>query len=195
MQTSDKDKHNFARSLIEGNVDSFEIFYQTEYDNLCHFVSSFITHNRQQVEDIVQESFLAFWTSRHALDPSRNIRAYLYTIAKNKTINTLKFQSRFQRTTTKQAQVDLEIKTLESEVMTSRIDALEMERIIDKTYDILEGRVRESFILSRKQGMTYPEIARQLGVSEKSVERYITTALKIFRSKLSYYFGLLLMIF
>ncbi|MDR1951498.1 MAG: hypothetical protein LBP96_04630, partial [Bacteroidales bacterium] len=141
MQTNDKDKLNFARSLIEGNINSFEMFYQTEYDNLCYFVSSFITHNRQQVEDIVQESFLAFWTSRHGLDPSRNIRAYLNTIAKNKTINTHKFLSRFQRITTKQAQVDLEIKTLESEEMTSRIDSLEMERIIDKTYDILEGRV------------------------------------------------------
>jgi RNA polymerase sigma-70 factor (ECF subfamily) len=70
-----------------------------------------------------------------------------------------------------------------------------MERIIDKTYDILEGHVRKSFVLSRKHGLTYPEIAKKLGVSEKSVERYISMALKIFRRKLSPYLGMFLLIF
>jgi len=194
MRTSQTDdKHEFVLSIIEGNLNAFEMFYQTEYNNLRYFVSSFISHSNLQAEDIVQESFLAFWTSRHVLDPTRNMRAYLYTIAKNKTINALKFQSRFQGMSDKQKEVDFEIKTLESEDMTQRIDALDMERIIDKTYDILKGHVRESFILSRKHGLTYPEIARKLGVSEKSVERYISMALKVFRQKLSYYLPIFLL--
>ncbi|MCL2416927.1 MAG: sigma-70 family RNA polymerase sigma factor [Bacteroidales bacterium] len=174
---------------------AFELFYRTEYNNLRYFVSSFTAHSNLLPEDIVQESFLTFWTSRQALDPTKNIRAYLYTIAKNKTINALKFQTRFQRGTTGQKENDFGLTVLESEDLTSRIDALDMERIIDKTYDILKGHVRESFILSRKHGMTYQEIAKKLQVSEKSVERYMSTALKIFRRKLSHYIGVLLVFF
>jgi UDP-N-acetylmuramate dehydrogenase len=189
------DKHDFVRSIIEGNTNSFELFYQTEYNNLRYFVSAFISKTNLHAEDIVQESFMAFWNSRHILDSTRNIRAYLYTIAKNKTINALKIQSRFQEITTNQMEVNFGIKTLESDDMMARIDTLDMERIIDKTYNILKGHVRESFILSRKHGMTYPEIAKKLGVSEKSVERYISMALKVFRRKLSYYLGMMLLIF
>jgi len=188
-----QDKHDFTRSIIEGNKVAFELFYRAEYSNLRYFVSSFMAHSDLLPEDVVQESFLAFWTNRHGLDPTKNIRAYLYTIAKNKTINALKFQTRFQRGTIEQRENDFGLMVLESEDLTSRIDALDMERIIDKTYDILKGHVRESFVLSRKHGMTYPEIARKLKVSEKSVERYMTTALKIFRRKLSHYLGVLLL--
>ena len=174
---------------------AFELFYRAEYNNLRYFVSSFITHSNEQAEDIVQESFLTFWTNRHTLDPAKNIRAYLYTIAKNKTINALKFRSRFAAITPGLLEVNFGLKTLESEDMISRIDALDMERIINKTYDILKGPVRESFILSRKYGMSYQEIARKMGTSEKSVERYISVALKIFRIKLSQYLKILLLIF
>ena len=186
-----QDKLHFTLSIIEGNVQSFELFYRTEYDNLRYFVSSFITHGGLLAEDIVQETFLAFWTNRHMLDPGRNIRAYLYTIAKNKTINALKLRSKIQGISTALMEVNFSIKTLESEEMSSRIDALNMERIIDKTYNILKGPVRESFRLSRQQGMTYQEIALHMGVSEKSVERYISMALKVFRRKLSYYSGVI----
>jgi RNA polymerase sigma-70 factor (ECF subfamily) len=92
-------------------------------------------------------------------------------------------------------EVNFGLKTLESEDVISRIDALDMERIINKTYDILKGPIRESFILSRKHGMSYREIAQRMGTSEKSVERYIGIALKTFRRKLFHYLSILLLIF
>lgn len=191
QKTSD---NNFAHSIIEGNMTAFELLYRAEYNNLRYFVSSFTAHSDLQPEDIVQEAFLSFWASRQTLDPSKNMRAYLYTIAKNKTINALKFQTRFERGSVGQKDNDFELSVLKSEDLTSRIDALDMERIIDKTYDILKGHVREAFIFSRKHGMTYKEISEKMHVSEKSVERYITTALKIFRKRLSYYIGGLVLI-
>ena len=188
------EKQDFVRSIIEGNLTAFELFYRAEYNNLRYFVSAFVAHSTIEPDDIAQESFLAFWTNRETLDPSRNIRAYLYTIARNKTINALKFQTRFDRNSMEQKETDFGLNVLQSEDLTSRIDALDMQRIIDKTYDILDGRVRESFILSRKHGLTYPEIAKKLDVSEKSVERYMSTALKTFRKRLSYYIGVTIFI-
>ena len=190
-----EEKQKFTLSIKEGNINSFEVFYRTEYNNLCYFVSSFILHKSQMVEDIVQESFLSFWASREVLDPSQSIRAYLYTIARNKAINVLKIRSRYTNVAIEQKEIRFSIEVLESEELTSKIDALDMERIIDKTYNILKGPLREAFILSRKYGKNYREIARKMGVSEKSVERYISTALKIFRTKLSHFLPMLITFF
>ena len=190
-----EEKQNFTLSLKEGNVHSFEILYRTEYNNLCYFVSSFIPHQSQITEDIVQESFLSFWTNRETLDPAKSIRAYLYTIARNKAINVLKIRSRYTNLAPEQKEIWHKIEVLESDALTSRIDALDMERIIDKTYNILKGNVRRAFILSRKYGKNYKEIAQSMEVSEKSVERYISTALKIFRTKLSRFIPIFLIFF
>lgn len=46
----------------------------------------------------------------------------------------------------------------------------------------LPARVRRAFILSRFMGLKYCEIAKDLNVSESSVEKYIISALKALRS-------------
>ena len=43
--------------------------------------------------------------------------------------------------------------------------------------DGLRPKVRDAFLLSQLQGLRYEEIARQLDVSKRSVERYIATAM------------------
>lgn len=47
----------------------------------------------------------------------------------------------------------------------------------------LPPRCREVFVLSRVSGMTYPQIARELGISVKAVEKHITKALLEIRRK------------
>lgn len=46
----------------------------------------------------------------------------------------------------------------------------------------MPGRVRRAFILNRFEGKNYREIAREMKVSESSIEKYIISALKLLRS-------------
>ena len=50
-------------------------------------------------------------------------------------------------------------------------------------------------MLSRFDGMTYNEIALELGISEKTVEYHISKALKILRSELGDYLPLVAILF
>lgn len=60
------------------------------------------------------------------------------------------------------------------EALTQVREALQM---IDALLEGLPVKVRTTFMLSRVSGLTYPEIALQLGISQRSVSDYMTRAL------------------
>ena len=65
---------------------------------------------------------------------------------------------------------------------------MEAKQTLTFIYQSLEGlpqNPRQAFILNRAKGLTYPEIAKQMGVSVSSVEKYILEALKHLRSALA----------
>ncbi|MBV6824969.1 sigma-70 family RNA polymerase sigma factor [Pseudomonas sp. PD9R] len=45
---------------------------------------------------------------------------------------------------------------------------------LDRTLARLPGKVRATFLLSRVDGLTYPQIAAELGISPRSVSAYMT---------------------
>lgn len=57
--------------------------------------------------------------------------------------------------------------------------------------DALPDRCREVFLMSKRDGMTYREIAEELDISERTVEHQISKALRILRSKASDFFQML----
>lgn len=54
--------------------------------------------------------------------------------------------------------------------------------------DSLPRRCREVFLMSKRDGKRYREIAEELGISEKTVEHQISKALKTLRGKVSDFF-------
>lgn len=45
---------------------------------------------------------------------------------------------------------------------------------LDRTLERLPSKVRATFLLSRVDGLTYPQIAAELGISQRSVSAYMT---------------------
>jgi RNA polymerase sigma-70 factor (ECF subfamily) len=173
----------FVSAIKHGNEKAFEYFYTAEYLNLKYFVTRYIKEP-QIVEDIVQDSFLIIWESREKIDTELNLKSFLFTIARNKAINLLRKREYNLKDKLEKAENRFLIDTLNDEQMSSSIDALDMERTIINTYEILPQKIRKIFILSRKEGLSYKEISVKLGISEKIVEHNISSALKIFRKKL-----------
>lgn len=177
--------HNLAKDIKEGKIDAFDIFFKAEHNNLLFFVDSYLKE-RALSQDVVQESFIALWKKRESIDENRNIRTFVYTIAKNKTINVLK--SKYYKVNKLNAvEIKAEIAAISSDYVTSRIDALKLEELIAKTYENLSNTVKTSFDLSVNHGLSNKEIAQKLGVTTRAVEYHISKSLKIFREKLKDY--------
>lgn len=154
----------------------FELFYRMEFLNLVHFAGAYL-HDEQKARDIAQDSLLALWENRSGIDPERNIRALVFTIARNKTLNYLRSSCVF----TKMDDANEAIALLEDSSLDGLIDALDLEQLVRKEWASLPEKTRKTFVMSRFFGLKNREISRQEGVSEKAIEYRIGSALKKFR--------------
>ena len=176
-----------AQAIKEGNEKVFAAFMAAEFNNIVHFINHFIKHS-EIANDLAQETFISLWFSKETIDPDQNIRSYIFRIAKNKSLNQLRDQYSWRTDSLGKKNIDLSISTLKSEQVDAEIMALELEELIERTYSQLPSTYRESFILSRKMGMTYEEIAESKDLTVKTIEYHISKALKFFRKRLSGYF-------
>ncbi len=128
-------------------------------------------------EDIAQDTFMKLWETRNKID-KRTVKAYLYTIAQNITINqqkrnTLKYK--FQKKPTTDRDFDTPEKLAEMQ---------EYEIKLNNVIAMLPDGGREVFLMNRLEDMTYNEIAERLGLSVKAIEKRMSKVLKILRDNL-----------
>lgn len=160
--------------------DELERLFREHYTGLCAFVRRFVV-DAALAEDIVQDTFVALWDRGAAMDVGVGIRTYLYRSARNAALNHLKHQRIVKRT---RRHVPLALtpsnpSTDESARQTELAAAIEAA-VLD-----LPERARLVFTLSREGGLTYAEIARTLGISDKAVEANLSRALAALRKRLS----------
>jgi RNA polymerase sigma-70 factor (ECF subfamily) len=121
----------------------------------------------RDVEDLVQESYLRVW-QRHLLQPLSSARSFLYRVARNLAVDTLR------RTTISPIACVAEIAELN--VADGHPDAAAATSAAEETALLLEAieslppRCREVLVLRKLYGLPTREIAVQLGISEGTVE-------------------------
>jgi RNA polymerase sigma-70 factor (ECF subfamily) len=180
----------FSEAIKASDTEAYEVLFRAEYENVKYFIRHYV-HDGPESEDLAQETFASLWTNRDRIDPQRNIRSFLFTIARNRALNHLTMLRTRLTDPLEKSSVNLAIESLDSEAIISRIDALDMKRIIDMVYEKMPELTRRIFIMNRDENMTYEEIAQSTGLSVKKVEYNMVKALKQFRSKLSVFKSLL----
>lgn len=128
-------------------------------------------------EDITQDVFVKLWETRTRID-KKTIKAYLYTIAQNQTINYLKRQQLHFKFIKKPG-ADRDYDTPEKLAEINQYES-ELQAVIDS----LPAGGREVFLMNRLEDLTYVEIAERLGLSVKAVEKRMSKVLRILREKL-----------
>ena len=83
-----------------------------------------------------------------------------------------------------------DIMALEDDSLEELIESLDLERLVNSIYHSLPDSARDSFLLSRNEGLTNKEIAQIKGLSVKAIEYHMKISLRIFRKKLKDYFSL-----
>ena len=174
----------FSEAIKASDTEAYEVLFKAEYENVKFFIQHYL-HDTAEAEDLAQETFASLWTNRDRIDPTRNIRSFLFTIARNRALNHLTMLRTRMTDPLEKSAVNLSIESLSSEHMVSRIDALDMKRIIDLVYEKMPELTRKIFVMNRDENMTYEEIAESTGLTVKKVEYNMVKALKQFRNKLS----------
>ncbi|WP_215224068.1 RNA polymerase sigma factor [Echinicola shivajiensis] len=159
---------------------SFREFYDIFFPQLFQ-TSLYYVKNNFVAEEVVSELFVKLWVKRSSLIKIREIKAYLFICAKRLSLNYLRNK---KENPLYLNDIDIEVcvnlKTPEDNLL-SEEELFKIRNAIDN----LPEKCRLVFLLVKERGMKYKHVATILGISEKMVEKHISTALKKLRMELS----------
>ena len=131
--------------------------------------------NTDQAADLVQDTFIKLLQTRDELFGIKEPRAYLTSIAKNLLIDQVRRKRIEQAYLDGLSQMEYILHTV-----TSPEDQMQIIQALDKMCKALEGvsaKAQQAFILHYLEGYTHKEIAEQLGVSTKMIQKYLASSL------------------
>jgi RNA polymerase sigma-70 factor (ECF subfamily) len=119
--------------------------------------------------DLAQDTYLRVLLRPQVLPTLREPRAYLTTLAKGVVSEHWRRQA-LERAYLETLALIPEALALSPE---DRLELLQTLNEIDAMLDGLGARARAAFLLSQLEGLSYTQIAAQLGISERTVKRYM----------------------
>ncbi len=175
---------------------AFKLIFNKYYSRLLYFVLEFIPMH-DLAENIVQDTFITLWNKRNELNDTTCFSAYLYTVAKHNCLYRLreiKYQKKlFREMYLTDDEIDLNVNVLNS-TDTSVFTFDEIQQIIQQTLESLPPQCKKVFMLKLADKRN-KEIAAELQISVKVVEKHITRGLKSFRLALKDYLPLITYLF
>lgn len=162
--------------------ESFEELFSLYAKGLLYYAQE-IMQNKEEAEDIVQDVFVRAWEMMNRLT-LETAKSYLIASTKNACLNRLKHlsvRSKYQNEILKTGVVP---DSLEPEVYIGE----DLKKYIDESIEKLPPRQRQAFIMYKLEGMTYAEIATELQISPRTVEKHVELAIKALKKDLLSHF-------
>jgi RNA polymerase sigma factor (sigma-70 family) len=145
--------------------------YQAHFDELHGFARR--RAGRQEAEDIVQDAYLHL-LQRGTAATLEHPRAYLFCIVANLAVDLARKTKIYLRYAGDRFGHDCNAEAPASPEAAAG-GAMELRRLQASLCE-LPPLCRDAFLLNRIEGLTHAEIARRRGVSERTIDRYMTRA-------------------
>jgi len=184
---------NCVTNIKNGDEFVFQQVFE-EYHEKLYYYSFSKTRSEYLAEEVTQITFVKLWQSRERLDENLSISIQLFRIAKTTLIDLLRKQHNLS------ALID-RVKVNETEensdAINAGIDYNETNRKLMQLIDQLPPVRKKVFEMNRLQGMSYKEIAQELSISIKTVEKHISKAISQLRPHLElvFFIGGMIIIF
>ncbi|MGJ1420172.1 RNA polymerase sigma factor [Sphingobacterium spiritivorum] len=167
-------------ALSNGDERAFEAIYEQYFQSVYLFVQGYVK-SPDLAQDICQEIFMKVWDNRERFAKVLSFRHYLFTLAKNHTLNHLRSISRSNVS----IQELLRYYPLEEQTTGNSIQEKEYEKFIQRAFENLSPTAKQVFDLCREKQMTYDQVAKEMGFSRDAVKKYMVQTMKTFRSLIS----------
>jgi RNA polymerase sigma-70 factor (ECF subfamily) len=167
MQSLDGHEEKLLLSrTAEGDETAFTELFNTYHHHLGAYIFG-IVKSRELAEEIVLDIFLKIWMTREVLAEVRDFKAYLFTISRNGAISALRKVIR-ERIRLSNWQADQQPATGDEEN-----DRELYLGLVDEAIGQLAPQRKKIFLMSRKEGLKYEDIAQRLGISRFTVRAHI----------------------
>jgi len=177
--------------LKEDNADAFTEIYSRYAKLLYQHAFSFLK-DRDETKEIIQEVFTSLWNKRMDRYIETNLSGYLYMAVRYQVLK-IYAHKRVRREHRVACKDNLNV--YDTVLPDHQIRERQLQDIIDSEINHLPKKMRLVFNMSRKEHLSYKEIAHQLELSEGTVKTQIKNALKILRGRLEAFLYILLIFF
>jgi len=181
------------QSLRIGEKIAYEEIYNDFFGVLYHLSLHYI-HDEQVSEEIVQDTFMKLWEIRETLNDQFNIRSFLYTITKNNCLNYLRNEKIALKHQENLKYLEMQFNYEALDKMGDYLEFEELRLKIRQAITALPDDIRDTFLLSRFDELSYKDIAEKQLISVKTVESRMTKALRLLRYDLKEYLSIIILI-
>jgi len=137
-------------------------------------------HDDDLASDIVQDLFTVIWIKKDFIDVKTNLSSYLYSSVRNKIITHInKSKIRDLHLHSLKAHIDQGVYSTDE-----WLNEKELAEIIEAEIELLPKKMRTVFQLSRKEHLSYKEIAEKLEITDHTVRKQISNVIKLIKNKL-----------
>ena len=178
-------------SHAKGDKDAFEKLYKLYFPRLYAF-SLKIINDGALAKDLVQNIFIKIWESPLSVN-IENPESFLYQMVRNASLNYIRhlkvvdnLKSRVKDQCLGEELYYIDLVGNQPYILIEK----ELEGRIMEVMNSLPEKCLAVFQMSRIDGLKNHEIADQLGISIKTVEKHISKALQIYRLNFSDYLPL-----
>lgn len=188
MKTEEKPDRILIIGLKYGDELCFELLLRKYCPRFRAYTYRLI-HDHNQAEDILQNVFMKLWMNRLSLDENTSIVAYLFVLTRNEILNYF----RYIRSHPLANDSDTTVPAMAEETVDNEFHYNDLYALLLKIIDTkLPERRREIFKMNRFEHLAPAEIARNLGLSTRTVEKHIELALRTIRNTLGPILSLIL---
>lgn len=184
--------HQFIHKGLLVNSENpllFDELFKQYSRPLFYYAAKFV--DDEVAKDIVQDIFVKLWTNQ-TIVVNQSINALIFTMVRNSCLQYLEKQKVRNRhaESVKQLLQERELHYFMDEK--SSLIEQELEDKLNEVIHQLPERCRQIFVLSRFENKKNREIAEELDISVKAVEKQISKALSTIRTEMKDYLPLLL---
>ncbi|WP_069130300.1 RNA polymerase sigma-70 factor [Rhodohalobacter halophilus] len=179
MNNGDNSYHKIVEKIRSGDQYAFEKMFHAYYSKLCVFSNSYVK-SLDLARDVVQEVFIKIWDNHQEFEIRQSLKAYLYQAVRNQSLNQIeknKQKRRLSESLKKHEEITEEVESPD-------LNTEELTQKIWKLVEELPERRRSIFILYRKHGLSYKEIAEVMDIKRKTVENQMGKSLQFLREQL-----------
>lgn len=165
--------------IVKGNKDAFTRLYDRYASPLFHYCSARIS-SKELSEEIVQEIFVSLWANRSKIFINKSVKAYLFKSCQYKILSYM----RSDRVRRHYMAVFARFSSQPTNVTEEQINLMSLKDSIEMILDGLPDKCQTAFRLSRVEYLPIHHIAKKMNISKRTVENYLSKALKHLRTSL-----------
>jgi RNA polymerase sigma-70 factor (ECF subfamily) len=134
-------------------------------------------NDKEACEEMIQEIFVSLWERRKHLGHVTQLRAYLYSALRYRIANHIAHSM----IRVKYAQHYEAFASRQDNSTEEKMNVIDFNETLERSIASLPENCQKIFKMSRLEHLTIPEIAERMQLNTRTVENYITQALKHLR--------------